>query len=192
VRLWILTTGVWGGAPVYFSGELVVLDKRKDRGSSARRTGPALEAMYRFIMWLVPTAEKFPRSQKFLLGDRMQSTARDVMERLIEASSARARQKALLDANLGVELSVPVDHCSENRTLACISDPWAKPEKASDFSVKKGRLPSIWSTPGRRWVSPWLRARRLRWAVCCPAGSGLHGLGRVVARDRQVVISRTS
>lgn len=30
----------------------------------ARRTGPALEAMYRFMLWLVPTVEKFPRSQK--------------------------------------------------------------------------------------------------------------------------------
>jgi hypothetical protein len=59
--------------------------------------------MYQFIMWLVPTVEKFPRSQKFLLGDRMQSTALDVLERLIEATYTKARQKALLDANLGIE-----------------------------------------------------------------------------------------
>ena len=38
----------------------------------ARRTGPALESMYRFVLWLVPTVEKFPRRQKFLLGDRLQ------------------------------------------------------------------------------------------------------------------------
>lgn len=38
-----------------------------------RRTGPALEAMYRFMLWPVPTVEKFPRSQKFLLGDRIHS-----------------------------------------------------------------------------------------------------------------------
>ena len=35
--------------------------------------------MYRFMLWLVPTVEKFPRSQKFLLGDRIQSTALDVL-----------------------------------------------------------------------------------------------------------------
>jgi hypothetical protein len=34
----------------------------------ARRTEPALEAHQRFILWLVPTVEKFPRSRKFLLG----------------------------------------------------------------------------------------------------------------------------
>jgi hypothetical protein len=54
-----------------------------------RQTGPALEAMYRFLLWLVPTVEKFPRSQKFLLGDRIQPTALDVLERLIEATHGR-------------------------------------------------------------------------------------------------------
>ena len=43
---------------------------------SARATGPALEACYRFILSLVPTVEKFPRSQKFLLGDRMATDLR--------------------------------------------------------------------------------------------------------------------
>jgi hypothetical protein len=57
--------------------------------------------MYRFILWLVPTVERFPRSQKFLLGDRMQSTALDVLERLIEATYTRARSPMLAAANLG-------------------------------------------------------------------------------------------
>jgi hypothetical protein len=42
---------------------------------NARRTGPALEAHFQFLLWLIPTVEKFPRSQKFLLGDRIQTTA---------------------------------------------------------------------------------------------------------------------
>ena len=54
--------------------------------SSARQGGPALEAMYRFLLWLIPAVEKFPRSQKFLLGDRIQNAALDVLERLIEAT----------------------------------------------------------------------------------------------------------
>ena len=40
-----------------------------------RSTGAALETHYRFVVWLVPTPERFPRSQKFLLGDRIQHTA---------------------------------------------------------------------------------------------------------------------
>lgn len=53
--------------------------------SSARQGGPALESMYRFLLWLIPAVEKFPRSQKFQLGDRIQNAALDVLERLIEA-----------------------------------------------------------------------------------------------------------
>ncbi len=71
---------------------------------AARRTGPALEAMYRFMLWLVPAVEKFPRSQKFLLGDRIQSTAMDVLERFVEATyTTKERVRLLAQANLGIE-----------------------------------------------------------------------------------------
>ena len=72
-------------------------------GGGTRRTGPALEAMYRFVLWLIPTVDKFPRRQKFLLGDRMQATALDVLERLIEATYTRDRRGQLHAANLGIE-----------------------------------------------------------------------------------------
>jgi hypothetical protein len=68
-----------------------------------RMTGPALEAMYRFLLWLVPTVERFPKSQKFLLGDRIQGTALDVLERLIEATYTKARGRLLSEANLGLD-----------------------------------------------------------------------------------------
>lgn len=70
---------------------------------NARQTGPALEHMQRFLLWLVPTVEKFPRSQKFTLGDRIQTTALDVLERLVEATYTKARAKSLQAANLGIE-----------------------------------------------------------------------------------------
>ncbi len=44
-------------------------------GGTERRTGPALEAMYQLVRWLIPTLDRFPRRQKFLLGDRIQTTA---------------------------------------------------------------------------------------------------------------------
>jgi hypothetical protein len=73
------------------------------RPDHARRTGPALEGMYRFVLWLVPTVEKFPRSQKFLLGDRIQGAALDVIESLVAATYTRRRATHLADANLGIE-----------------------------------------------------------------------------------------
>ena len=72
-------------------------------GDPARATGPALEAMYRFLLWLVPTVEAFPRSQKFMLGDRIQSIALTVLEALIEATYSRSRDRQLSEANLGLE-----------------------------------------------------------------------------------------
>lgn len=70
---------------------------------NARKTGPAVEAHFQFLMWLVPTVEKFPRTQKFLLGDRIQTTALDVLECLIEATYTRDRKGQLARANLGIE-----------------------------------------------------------------------------------------
>ena len=31
--------------------------------------GIALERFYQFVLWLIPTVEKFPKAQKLLLGD---------------------------------------------------------------------------------------------------------------------------
>jgi hypothetical protein len=57
---------------------------------NARRTGLAVEAHYRQVGWLMQTVERFPLSQKFLLGDRIQMVALDVLDALIEATYARA------------------------------------------------------------------------------------------------------
>ena len=70
---------------------------------NARKTGPAVEAHFQFLMWLVPAVEKFPRTQKFLIGDRIQTTALDVLECLIEATYTRDRKGHLARANLGIE-----------------------------------------------------------------------------------------
>ena len=70
---------------------------------AAQRTGPAVESMYRFMLWLVPAVEQFPRRQKFLLGDRLQTRALDVLERLIDATYTHDRQPHLAAANLGIE-----------------------------------------------------------------------------------------
>lgn len=73
------------------------------RTSAARATGPALEAAYQFALWLAPTVEKFPRTQKFTLGDRILAAAYDVIELLIEATYARRRRDLLARANLGLQ-----------------------------------------------------------------------------------------
>ncbi len=67
----------------------------------SRRNGPAIEAHFRFLLWLGPAVENFPRDQKFILGDRMQNTALDVLEALIEATYTRERRAPLARAASG-------------------------------------------------------------------------------------------
>jgi hypothetical protein len=70
---------------------------------NSKRTGAAIEAHYQFLAWLAPTVEKFPRSYKFTIGDRIQATALDALEALIEATYTRDRSQHLRRANLGIE-----------------------------------------------------------------------------------------
>jgi hypothetical protein len=60
-----------------------------ETADNARRTGPALEAMYQFLLRLVPAIDKFPRNQKFVLGDRIETAALDVHDALISATYTR-------------------------------------------------------------------------------------------------------
>ena len=78
-------------------------DASTSTGRGAREVGPALESHYRFVVWLVPVLERFPRAQKFLLGDRIQGAAPDVLEALIDATYTRQRAGWLAQANLGLE-----------------------------------------------------------------------------------------
>jgi hypothetical protein len=69
----------------------------------SRQTAPVLEKTYQFVLLLIPTVDKFPRAQKFLLGDRIQSSALDVLEGLVEAAYTKGRGPILAQVNLGLE-----------------------------------------------------------------------------------------
>ncbi len=61
----------------------------------SKRTGAAIEAHYQFLVWLMPTVGKFPRSHKFTFGDRIEAVALGVLEALIEATDAKERNQHL-------------------------------------------------------------------------------------------------
>jgi hypothetical protein len=69
----------------------------------SRRTGPALEAHYQFLLWLVPAVDRFPKAHKFVLGDRILNIALDILESLVEATFTRDRRGHLARANLGID-----------------------------------------------------------------------------------------
>ncbi len=75
----------------------------RERRVTVRSGGPSVEAMYQFLLWLIPTLDKLPRSQKFLLGERLQRDALEVLDALITATFTRQRDAHLRAANLGLE-----------------------------------------------------------------------------------------
>lgn len=63
----------------------------------------ALTRLYDLILWIVPVLEKFPKSQKFLMADRIQSMLLDVLELIVQAIYTRNKTQLLYDANLKIE-----------------------------------------------------------------------------------------
>lgn len=58
---------------------------------------------YDLLLWVVPVLAKFPRDQRFLLGDRIETGLLDILENLIEARYSREKVGLLKAANLNLE-----------------------------------------------------------------------------------------
>ncbi len=58
---------------------------------------------YDFLLYLVPKISKFPKSQKYLLGDRLETISLSILENLIEAVYSREKLPLLLRSNIQLE-----------------------------------------------------------------------------------------
>lgn len=63
---------------------------------------PLYVRTYDFLLWLIPQVQKFPRSHRFGLGERIQRLSLDFQDSLIAAgkSSGNQRRKYLQSADL--------------------------------------------------------------------------------------------
>jgi hypothetical protein len=66
-------------------------------GKEHPQTAVVVEKTYDFLLWLLPKVEKFPRSFRFTVGDRMVAVGLDLLLALVEASFS-VEKGALLDA----------------------------------------------------------------------------------------------
>ncbi len=64
-----------------------------------------MQACHELLRWIVPQLDGFPRSRRFTLGERLESTVIEVLESLVEAAYTRARQAPLKRANLRLEVA---------------------------------------------------------------------------------------
>ena len=56
---------------------------------------PIVTKAYDFALWLLPRVQDFPRSSRFVLGDRLIATMLDILEGLIEAATRHDKRQAL-------------------------------------------------------------------------------------------------
>ena len=59
---------------------------------------------YDLLKWAIPTLKKFPRDQRFLLGERIEKHILDVLELLIHANYSKDKLGHLREANLKIEV----------------------------------------------------------------------------------------
>lgn len=55
---------------------------------------------YDLVLWLIPRVNEFPRSQRFVLGERIESAALELLDTLVEAQYRRDKVHLLDRANL--------------------------------------------------------------------------------------------
>ena len=64
-----------------------------------------LTKMQELLVYLIPQLNKFPRDQKFVLGDRIETKLLDVQEDCLRAYYSRDKRGHLLEANLQLEVA---------------------------------------------------------------------------------------
>lgn len=98
-----------------------------------------LTKMYDLLLYLIPQLNKFPRSQKFLLADRIEKQILDIMEYLIEAYYTTTEKKQPILRRVNLELE-------KLRYLIRISHD-LKHFSHQQYGFIAGRVLSLWHEP---------------------------------------------
>jgi len=68
-----------------------------------KKQSPIFSKTYDFILWLLNHTEKFPKSERFRMGKRLEDTAFRFYELLIQATRSNRKQAMLLQADLELD-----------------------------------------------------------------------------------------
>ena len=118
----------------------------------AKKSSPdSITLTYDLLKWAIPTLKKFPRDQRFLLGDRIEKHILDVLELLIYANYSKDKLEYLIEANLKIEvlrflwrLSLELEYLSARRygfvsimlnDIGKLVGGWIKQQKAKDEEI---------------------------------------------------------
>lgn len=65
---------------------------------------PIIQKCYDLILWFVPIINRFPRSHKFVIGDRIQTNLLSILEGLIGAKFGSAKRDELVRVNTRLDV----------------------------------------------------------------------------------------
>jgi hypothetical protein len=109
---------------------------------------------YDYAKWLLERVENFPKSQRFILGQRLTGQAMDVLDLLVEASYARDKAEILATANSKMEVLRWTVRMAKDRKLFT---PAQFEFSARALRASPAREPSTnaagWSAAGSRAVA---------------------------------------
>lgn len=103
---------------------------------------PVFTRTYDFLLWLTPQVQKFPRSHRFGLAERIQRLALDFQDRLVAAGKSKgpARCSLLNDADIHLEqIRLWVRFARDNRLMTV-----RQYEHAARMMAEVGRLLGAW------------------------------------------------
>jgi hypothetical protein len=60
---------------------------------------PVVDSCHELLLWLIPQLDRFPRSRRFTLGERLESLLLQVLELLVQAAYSRDKRDPLTQAN---------------------------------------------------------------------------------------------
>ncbi|MDP2649132.1 MAG: diversity-generating retroelement protein Avd [bacterium] len=61
------------------------------------------EKVYQLVRWLYPTVSKFPKAQRFVLGQQIENTALDILRGVIRANAERDKLATLKGASVDLD-----------------------------------------------------------------------------------------
>lgn len=99
---------------------------------------------YAYAKWVLERVESFPKSQRFILGQRLSNHVMDVLETLVKASYAKDKTTLLVQANEGIEMTRWVVRMASDRKL---------------LAPKQFEFSAIQLNECGRMVGGWLKSR---------------------------------
>ena len=88
-----------------------------------RKAPDSITLTYDLLKWAIPTLNRFPRDQRFLLGDRIESHILGILELLISANYSREKFHYLSETNLKIEMIYSVYPRQGLSRRACAAGP---------------------------------------------------------------------